>query len=150
MSQHLEKHRNEQSGKKWTCEQCLDKPTYKTKSNFDQHTRGLHGPGFKSRCGEKNYKWPQQRKDHQKDCDKCKKVLEDHLNLPQNPTPKKLRKVLKVPAFNPKKENDTDNKAQKEDTDNSGKEDANTKTDLGKKSEDASDKESASDAGQAT
>ena len=41
MSQHLEKHRNEQSGKKWTCEQCLDKPTYKTKSNFDQHTRGL-------------------------------------------------------------------------------------------------------------
>ena len=105
MHQHLEKHRNKQDGKKWKCKQCKDKPTFDTRANFAQHTRGLHGPGFKARCG-KIYKWPAQRKAHQKDCTECKRILEKRQNMPANPVPKKLRKVL--PAFKPSKENTGD------------------------------------------
>ena len=53
--------------------------TFTSKQQFDQHVQGLHGVGFKTRCG-KYFTWPYQRADHQKECQKCDRLKQKKKN----------------------------------------------------------------------
>ena len=112
----LESHINKDSDKSWICEDCAEKPTFYTQSNFNQRRRDSHGTGFKSRCGKVD-KWPELRKRHQEECEECKNILLAKQTKPENPVPKKLR--IKAYSSKPKakkEENNSDiEKQEKED-----------------------------------
>ena len=79
----------------WTCKKCNPEKTFDTYSYYTQHDKGVHGKGFKTRCGEIK-RWPHQRSKHQKDCTKCRALKDERLNLPDNPRPYKCRNLAKL------------------------------------------------------
>ena len=72
MWQHLQKH----SPDTWTCKKWNSEKTFDTYSYYTQHDKGLHGKGFKTRCGEIK-RWPYQKSKHQKDCTKCRALKDE-------------------------------------------------------------------------
>ena len=93
MLQHKQEHINRERNVTWTCDDCKDEPkeVFYTKSNFRQHVRGAHGPGYIARC-QKVCKWPSERRKHQMECDNCKRILFEKLSEPKNPWKKTLQK----------------------------------------------------------
>ena len=62
MYQHLLSHKGEEH----TCVDC--NKIFNNKYLYKQHRIGKHGDGyFTAKCGEQ-FKWPEQRREHQKDC----------------------------------------------------------------------------------
>ena len=45
--------------------------SFSSTQQLNQHKQGFHGSGFKTRCGQKSYRWPYMRVNHQKECDEC-------------------------------------------------------------------------------
>ena len=96
MFQHTQSHINEDMGTRWVCDACPAdekgvKPFFYTIYNFNQHKRGSHGAGFLAPCGYV-CRWPSDKVDHQKNCDKCKAIIADRTKLPDNPRVKTFRK----------------------------------------------------------
>ena len=44
-----------------------------SKNHLKQHMRGLHGPGWLSRCG-KHFKWPASKYSNERECTPCKTI----------------------------------------------------------------------------
>ena len=66
-------------GKRFYCTDRLSKgkdctKSYPTQQQLEQHVREIHGPGFISYCGDR-FTWPLDRHNHQKECMKCKHLL---------------------------------------------------------------------------
>ena len=123
MKQHMDSHINKDSDKSWICEDCAEKPTFYTQSNFNQHRKGSHGTGFKSRCGKVD-KWPELRKKHQEECEECKNILLAKQTKPENPVPKKLR----IKAFSSKAKEENNSDVEKKDKEDETKSDIENKT----------------------
>ena len=64
--------------KNWTCEANIEDgktcgQECVSHVHLAQHIRGLHGPGWDSKCG-KNFKWPSSKYTHEGECTVCKKI----------------------------------------------------------------------------
>ena len=51
------------------CPNCTR--TFQSKNRLQVHQRGMHGPGYTTRCGAFTYPWPGKRNRHQKICETC-------------------------------------------------------------------------------
>ena len=69
----LDRHVKEHLDATFTCDQC-DK-TAPTQEKMYSHYRGAHGSGYEAPCGDWS-QWPGKRARHQKNCDKCKELLQ--------------------------------------------------------------------------
>ena len=111
MKQHLQEHFNRQHNITWNCDDCPadESNVFFTLSNYNQHRRGLHGPGYVARCSKK-CKWPSERKKHQMECEECKRILRERNSKPKYPHIKKFRKRFPKPesSSESEKENETD------------------------------------------
>ena len=71
-------HEKTHTAKDWTCEAEQEDGTTcgqecVSRIHLAQHMRGLHGPGWDSKCG-KNFKWPSSKYSHESECTKCIKI----------------------------------------------------------------------------
>ena len=141
MKQHLQEHFNRQRNITWKCADCLQEESnvFFTLSNYNQHHRGLHGPGYVARCGKK-CKWPSERKIHQMECEECKRIFRERHSKPKNPRQKKFRKRFPKPesSSESEKENETDSEEQNQ-TDSEPKSGENAENSDIKGENDASD-----------
>ena len=69
----LDRHVKEHLDVTFTCDQC-DK-TAPTQEKMYSHYRGAHGTGYEAPCGNWS-QWSGKRARHQKNCDKCKELLQ--------------------------------------------------------------------------
>ena len=80
-------HEQTHSSEDWTCEATLEDGSLcgqecVSKNHLAQHIRGLHGPGWDSRCG-KNFKWPSSKYKHEQECTTCKKIKSKEKKKPR-------------------------------------------------------------------
>ena len=123
LNQHVLRHQD----LKLKCDKCPeDERTFATTMSLKQHQQGKHGNGFIARCGY-ICKWPDERREHQKECRECGLEKDKKVNKDENPRkPKKRNKIFKNRGVSrkPKKETEnenvvnTDSKDTDTDTDN--------------------------------
>ena len=89
LNQHVLRHQD----LKLKCDQCPpDERTFPTMMSLKQHKQGKHGNGFIAHCGYV-FKWPDERREHQKECRECRNEKDKKLNKAENPRkPKKRNK----------------------------------------------------------
>ena len=108
LNQHVLRHQD----RKLKCDKCPeDQRTFPTTMSLKQHQQGKHGNGFIARCGYV-CKWPDERREHQKECRECGLEKDKKLNKDENPwKPKKRNKIFKNRGVSrkPKKETENEN-----------------------------------------
>ena len=57
--------------KEYKCSSCLK--TFNSQPNLNQHTRGMHGPGWTALCGS-NFQWPKEMHRHEDHCMVCASI----------------------------------------------------------------------------
>ena len=96
LNQHVLRHQD----LKLKCDQCPpDERTFPTTMSLKQHKQGKHGNGFIALCGYV-CKWPDERREHQKECRECRNEKDKKLNKAENPRkPKKRNKIFNKEAI---------------------------------------------------
>ena len=91
LKQHVQCHQD----LKLKCDQCQESRSYPTTMSLKQHQQGQHRNGYITYCGDV-CKWPDERRQHQKECLACGKAKEKKLNKEPNPrNPRKCTKTFK-------------------------------------------------------
>ena len=106
LNQHVLRHQD----LKLKCDQCPpDERTFPTTMSLKQHKQGKHGNGFIALCGSV-CKWPDERREHQKECRECRNEKDKKLNKAENPwKPKKRNKIFKNRGVSKKPKKETEN-----------------------------------------